>query len=223
MKKKVSRPITPGRPDGAQRPPAQVAKNADSQAATNAPAEPAPAAGGAANPAERSTTHPLSKSDPLLYAKYINLQPGDDELLDTLEPKLRAIAGDRVARQHHPNLRLILDEGALFSPRKVRTTRGRPNKCHLNVALEYAADSHSLVVATGFGLNDGGWRLLSWLWRPEQGLIVETTVRREKYFGVTLDDRQAAMFVLTEIVPHLPGWDAVMAQAKGPEQTDPAP
>jgi len=67
--------------------------------------------------------------------------------------------------------------------------------CHRNVAKLWLAKPGKLsAIGTGYALSDDGlWRQHSWGLRAD-GRIVETTIARQKYFGLMLRDRDAEVF-----------------------------
>jgi hypothetical protein len=74
---------------------------------------------------------------------------------------------------------------------------GQPNHCHGNAAQLWV-DGNVDTIATGFALNDNIWRTHSWGVR--NGQFVETTVPRERYFGVILTGPGSAVFAAQESV-----------------------
>ena len=77
--------------------------------------------------------------------------------------------------------------------------RMEPSQCHLNVARlwnERKKGSRLIGVGTGYALSDDGlWRGHSW-GLTKKG-IIETTVRRVKYFGLSLVGEGADLFCKT--------------------------
>lgn len=98
-----------------------------------------------------------------------------------------------------PHLDVLLD-GQIIDLRATRR-RGEPNGCHANSAtlwLRGAADA----LGTGYALSDDGlWRQHSWaLTGTGRGRkIVETTVARDRYYGVELTGPHALAFALANI------------------------
>jgi hypothetical protein len=70
--------------------------------------------------------------------------------------------------------------------RGARLKKMADNECHIN-SEELAARYAHVFHETGFALSpDGVWRPHSWAWDSRKNQIIETTVLREKYYGVTL-------------------------------------
>jgi hypothetical protein len=124
-----------------------------------------------------------------------------------LEAKLLAIGGTTVVPWPDPHIELIIQRGQVSAGTPPKSVRGRPSRCHHNVALHYLADPRACQIATGYGLTaaDGCWRQHSWLWDGMQ--VVETTTKRDIYFGVVLDRVEAAGFVFRAVADLLPGLD----------------
>jgi hypothetical protein len=76
---------------------------------------------------------------------------------------------------------------------------GEPHTCHTNVAYIWYENQEELAIGTGYALSDDGlWRQHSWLVRKEpiaeQYSLLETTIKRIKYFGVILTKSEAQAF-----------------------------
>jgi hypothetical protein len=67
------------------------------------------------------------------------------------------------------------------------------NACHLNVAnLWEKAGRADFGIGTGYGLNAGLWRQHTWAMDSDK--LIETTVKREAYFGVVYFGKDAEAF-----------------------------
>jgi hypothetical protein len=89
------------------------------------------------------------------------------------------------------------------------------------VAAYYLSVRGTANIATGYGLSeDGLWRQHSWLWNGKK--VLETTVPRTIYFGVMLNDVEAARFVMAELPNLLPGLEELLASDRIHRQTDAA-
>lgn len=88
-----------------------------------------------------------------------------------------------VSPPSEPDMELILNEGRVFDGRDAVLAPGEPSSCHTNVRLIWLEHGSAVVqVMTGYCLSpDGLWRQHSWALKD--GTIVETTLRRLKYFG----------------------------------------
>jgi hypothetical protein len=78
--------------------------------------------------------------------------------------------------------------GQLILPKKVKMKRGEERRCHLNSLVQSTMSLGKLSFVTGFGLIEktGMWHAHSWL-TTKSGQIIETTVKRDMYFGVPFD------------------------------------
>lgn len=119
-----------------------------------------------------------------------SLSAGQIDGYIALERLLLAHGGARLLCAPEPDMAELLahgaihDGGALLRP-------GAPSRCHENAARLYLAEGGA--IGTGYGLNDGIWRQHSW-WLDPEGRLVETTVIREMYFGITLSGPPARGF-----------------------------
>jgi hypothetical protein len=78
----------------------------------------------------------------------------------------------------------LIDFGFVMSG-PVTLKEMKPNQCHRNVSKLWKAKRRNIVgIGTGYALteDDGLWRQHSWAIQREG--ILETTVLREKYFGI---------------------------------------
>jgi hypothetical protein len=92
-----------------------------------------------------------------------------------------------------PDIPFLIASGfAMAGTARFRIMEG--SACHVNVARRWKAKNDGLVgVGTGYALSgDGLWRQHSWGIRRDG--ILETTTRREKYFGVRLKAKEADSF-----------------------------
>lgn len=115
-----------------------------------------------------------------------------------LEQKLLALGGTRMVYRPEPDLRILLERGEPFD-RSAELVVGEVRECHANVARLWNAHREALAIVTGYALStDDLWRQHSWLLRkkpaPGQDRLLETTVRRVKYFGTILNETEARAF-----------------------------
>lgn len=96
------------------------------------------------------------------------------------------------------DLPLLMDSGFVMPGRVMRRTM-KMSECHRNVAEIWADKRHELVgIGVGYSLSsDGLWRQHSWGLRRTG--ILETTVRRVKYFGVVLQREDADLFAAANL------------------------
>src|SRR5439155_23927359 len=72
------------------------------------------------------------------------------------------------------------------------------NQCHVNSVKLWLSEEGRYTIATGYGLSDNIWLRHTWLLqRHDRGGLVETTVKRVKYFGITLTDEVVRRVVRT--------------------------
>lgn len=77
---------------------------------------------------------------------------------------------------------VLLDFGKVFKGFKTRLVKGERNMCYWNVA-RLVLDNKNITGYTGFALSsDGMWRPHSW-GVNSRGTIIETTIKRDMYFG----------------------------------------
>ena len=114
-----------------------------------------------------------------------------DPLWEALETKLLAVGGERIAYNIEPSTKDIVERGIEFSG-KSRMMRGEPSRCHGNASHLWLKNKDFKIVE-GWALSeDSCWRQHTW------GILndktIETTVKRTKYFGVVLEDKEAYRF-----------------------------
>ena len=72
---------------------------------------------------------------------------------------------------------------------------GEDRECHANSAMLWSQNREDYLLVTGFALSeDGVWRRHSWL-KANDGKLIETTIKREQYFGITLEEEGAEAFL----------------------------
>ncbi|GHP00741.1 hypothetical protein KSF_107880 [Reticulibacter mediterranei] len=119
-------------------------------------------------------------------------------VLLALEQKLLAHGGTRMVYVNEPDLAQLLERGEVFEGR-AKLVRGEPGHCHSNAARLWNEQRAELSIATGYALSeDGLWRQHSWLVRTQpkgsQRQLIETTIRRIKYYGFLLTEEEAEAF-----------------------------
>lgn len=110
-------------------------------------------------------------------------------------------------------LETFTDEGAAV-PESVtcRFHRGGRSACHAN-AVALWRSGKALAIGTGYALSDDGlWREHSWAWDGD-GVLLETTESRTRYFGIRMEGTRAEAFA---------SWIAPVV-APRPRQKRPAP
>jgi hypothetical protein len=122
----------------------------------------------------------------------------EDERMRRLEETLLSLGGDRVALVPEPHADMLLERGECWRKR-VWLVRMEPNQCHGNTATLWVQHRHrGFQIVTGGALtkDDGCWRQHTWGLDPKENRIIETTDRRNVYFGAMLTDRKAGDFYL---------------------------
>ena len=107
-----------------------------------------------------------------------------------LEKLLLDIGGERVVLLPEPNLNSILNDGRLFDF-PIKKVKGEHNRCHMNSSKFFFSGEK---VVTGYALSGGIWRQHSWGFKDD--VILETTVKAEKYYGVILQGKELLAFIM---------------------------
>ena len=69
------------------------------------------------------------------------------------------------------------------------------SSCHENSERLALADDN-IDIYTGLALSDDGmWRVHTWVYDNKKGKFIETTVKREKYFGYKLNEGEREDFI----------------------------
>lgn len=115
-----------------------------------------------------------------------------------LEQKLLSYGGTRMIYRSEPDLKKLLRSGAVFDE-AAELIAGEEGTCHANASRIWHENQEELAIGTGYALSDDGlWRQHSWLVRKEpiagQYRLLETTIKRIKYFGIILTRSEAQEF-----------------------------
>jgi hypothetical protein len=140
------------------------------------------------------------------------------EEFEKLEAKLLALGGKEVLPWPAFLTDITLERGRIFDVAGRKHIAGVPNYCHHNSAVRYLHRHHfggrgACHIATGYGLSDDLWMRHTWLWDDKR--VVETTFDFSLYYGVILNDLEAARFSLHFIVDILPGGAELPPVANG--------
>jgi hypothetical protein len=146
-------------------------------------------------------SHYKARAAAQVYAAALNVEErertglrGDEpEGLERLSQMLLAIGGAASGvGEYECQLDELLRRGQERVGR-VRMRKMRPNHCHCNASELWRQDAENRLV-TGYALTapDGGWGQHSWCERD--GLIVETTVRRVRYWGMEMAGEEGTRF-----------------------------
>jgi hypothetical protein len=111
---------------------------------------------------------------------------------------LLEIGGESVAVQFNepPEVcKAILKQGEITSSENLKMVKGNERECHANSAVLWSKNRKKYFLVTGFALSDDGtWRRHSWV-KTVDGKLIETTIKREVYFGMTLEEEIAEAFL----------------------------
>lgn len=138
------------------------------------------------------------------YGFYSHSMENRRKLLIAADPKwvdlenlLLKIGGTKVCIMHEPHLHQILDRGRKYAG-KSTSDKGEPSNCHGNTANLWSEnDPKDFKIVTGWALtkNDGMWRQHTW-GRWMDSVTIETTVKRQKYYGFELNLEESQRFAL---------------------------
>jgi hypothetical protein len=134
-------------------------------------------------------------------------------LVRQLAARLLAVGGERVVVQFGDEIHLNLaaGRGTLQPVPGVVRVRGARNQGHTNCARLWRAHPGRYRLGVGWVLDEGDWNCHTWL-VDDQGRVVETTSRREEYFGVVLGPEEATGFVeVVEILTGVPNGTLIAA------------
>jgi hypothetical protein len=88
----------------------------------------------------------------------------------------------------------LIELGQITQIKKLHIKKGEDRECHSNSASLWLSDKKKYKLVTGFGLSDDNiWRRHSWVSTVDDNLI-ETTIARKIYFGITLNNKVAKSF-----------------------------
>lgn len=134
------------------------------------------------------------------YVTEDRTQPPSDVIILTM--KLLEPGGESVCvKIPEPDMNILLRKGDLILFRELRLEIGEENGCHSNSSNLWWKHKRSFFICTGYGLteDDKMWRQHTWLIDKQKEIITETTIEREKYFGVILQGIKAWHFAITNL------------------------
>ena len=118
--------------------------------------------------------------------------------MKTIDDVLLALCGERVCHQDVDLDDFIFQYGELLRPDKIVLRKGVQHNCHRNTSGFYMMYHPRYRIATGYALSGSRWVRHSWLLNKGD-TVIETTQKFRLYFGVVLDDLQAAKFVMGDL------------------------
>ncbi len=108
-----------------------------------------------------------------------------------LKNKLLSLGGEAVVPMYEEDLNKILRRGKVYDNKKIDIKRGYRNECHMNVGFLHEVTG--CKITTGWALSDDGlWRQHTWCTNNE---LYETTEKRKKYYGFTLNKEETEEFI----------------------------
>jgi hypothetical protein len=129
--------------------------------------------------------------------EFVKRQP---EILE-LKKLLLALGGHEVVAPVVPDstIPFMIANGIVF-PSRVVLRKMQDSDCHINAARLWSEKRYGIIaVGSGFALSeDGLWRPHSW-GLDDRGYVIETTVKRTKYFGIVMGGLTADMFVKAQM------------------------
>jgi hypothetical protein len=128
----------------------------------------------------------------------------DAKIIKRVKPEVRKlcthllhIGGERVVLPfNEPTMffETLINVGQVTSYKKLSIKNGEERECHRNSAQLWVNNKRKYNIVTGFGLSDDNiWRRHSWL-VAMNGDLIETTIAREMYFGILLNNEIAGTF-----------------------------
>ncbi len=130
-------------------------------------------------------------------------------LVAELDQRLLALGGQQVIHQQ-PDPRVLdhLVRGRVFDL-PVRPIPGEPHDCHANASEVWARGTTTYTLVTGYALIGGAWLAHSWV--VDAAWLYETTAVFDRYFGIALDEEDAATFWLDNFMSNrYPGPMAIL-------------
>lgn len=117
----------------------------------------------------------------------------EDPNLVRLRNVLLDIGGEEVVPIYEPDTSKLLNRGHVIDKKDIEMNNMRDSQCHSNVGYLYEKND-SIKIATGWALSDDGlWRQHSWGLTKSD--IIETTEKRDIYYGMVLDNDESREFV----------------------------
>ena len=118
---------------------------------------------------------------------------------EQLREKLLSIGGTvALIPSIEEDLPQILERGVSPSIKHLYVMKGRDSQCHENSALCWDANRGYSSIMTGYALSKGQWVQHSWVLDSRE-TIVETTFKREAYFGFELTPEEADQFYFDNV------------------------
>lgn len=120
------------------------------------------------------------------------------DVLKPLENKLLSLGGKVFVGRYEEDIDKLLTRGTAFLPKKVKLVPMKQSRCHANAGVfwknysdEHGKDKVKIVVGWALSEDDQYWRQHSFVYLPKENTIIETTMKRQIYFGFILTDKEA--------------------------------
>lgn len=139
------------------------------------------------------------------YQGEIKMNPTREKMLQ-LREKLLNISGEEICYTYdEDDINELLKYGQFWigGDKHIKMMKGKPSQCHKNSCDLYQSNKDNenlngkLLIATGYALSkDGMWRQHSWLVlkKPRSYKVIETTTKRELYFGFVMHEEMCERF-----------------------------
>lgn len=113
----------------------------------------------------------------------------------TLQKILLDIGGkETIIYKDEPDFYNLFTRGVLIDRPSDKIIAGEMCQCHKNSAFLWEKNKKKYKLMTGYALSSTGiWHQHSWI--LENDKIIETTIKREKYFGYILDTFESEVFL----------------------------
>lgn len=120
---------------------------------------------------------------------------GEYDYIQPLRKKLLNIGGDEVVPNREEQADEFIQNGSVINFESIMLVNGRSSQCHSNSCLLYQQNEEITHIGTGWALSeDGLWRQHSWAMK-NKNTLVETTLKREVYYGLLLTGEEADEFI----------------------------
>ena len=138
-----------------------------------------------------------SNSDEIIGSE---LEKPVHESVKELCSHLIKLGGNMVVVEFHESpvfCKALVKFGEIIASAKLEISNGEERECHTNSAMLWSQNREDSFLVTGFALSeDGVWRRHSWV-KTNDDTLIETTIKREKYFGMILEEAGAEAFLQT--------------------------
>jgi len=147
----------------------------------------------------------------------------------SMQQKLLTLGGAFLVPMPEPDAatKRSLTRGQVLEVSHIKMFEGVPSQCHGNSADLYLGLAPDWQLCTGYSLtlNDQLWRRHTWLYNPKTKTVLESTTKRDTYYGVTLKPWEALHFAINNTsidvtAPEIPISDYILKQLKVATKSD---